>query len=154
MVRTKQTKKVKPSSPDSRKFLNKSSSKAIVKAKHKSAKRRAASVLASSHKDKKIGLFLEQDMQDAMDLYRQSRLPGFQGKPLSIRDVCERFKSKKISFGSLQKRLSGEVTTIGPASGGKGKPRLLPRDVEGKNTLHKTRSFCLFLEKTKQSGFP
>ena len=88
-------------------------------------------------------------MQDAMDLNKQSRLPGFQGKPLSIRDVCERLKSKNISFGSLQKRLSGEVTTIGPASGGKGKPRVLLRDVEGKNTLHKTRSFGLFLEKTK-----
>ena len=84
-------------------------------------------------------------MQDAMNLYRQSRLPGFQGKPLSIRAVCERFKSKRITFGSLQKRLSGEVTTIGPASGGKGRPRVLPRDVEGNNTLHKTRSFHFFL---------
>ena len=57
MARTKQTKKFKPSSPDSTKFLNKSKSKAIVKAKHKNAKRRAASVLASSHKDKKLGCF-------------------------------------------------------------------------------------------------
>ena len=141
MARTKQTKKVKPFGSPERKLIN----KAIVKAKHKSVKKKAASVLASSHKDQKVGLFLEKDMQDAMDLYRQSRLPGFGERPLSIRAVCERFKGKNITFGSLQKRLSGEVTTIGPASGGKGRPRVLPRDVEGKNTLHKTGSFCFSL---------
>ena len=54
-------------------------------------------------------------------------------------------KGKNITFGSLQKRLSGEVTTIGPASGGKGRPRVLPRDVEGKNTLHKTDHLVFFL---------
>ena len=102
MARTKQTKKVKPFGSPERKFINKS--KAIVKAKHKTVKK-AASVLASSHKDQKVGLFLEKDMQDAMDLYRQSRLPGFGGRPLSIRAVCDRFKDKKVTFGSLQKRL-------------------------------------------------
>ena len=137
MARTKQTKKVKPFGSPERKFLN----KAIVKAKHKTAKKKATSVLASSRKDQKVDLFLEKDMQDAMNLYRESRLPGFGGNPLSIRTVCDRFKGKKITFGSLQKRLSGEVTTIGPALGGKGRPRVLPRDVEGKNTLHKTGSF-------------
>ena len=53
MARTKQTKKVKPFSSPERKLIN----KAIVKAKHKSVKKKAASVLASSHKDQKVGLF-------------------------------------------------------------------------------------------------
>ena len=95
MARTKQTKKVKPFGSPERKLIN----KAIVKAKHKSVKKKVASVPASSHKDQKVGLFLGKDMQDAMDLYRQSRLPGFGERPLSIRAVCERFKGKNITFG-------------------------------------------------------
>ena len=91
---------------------------------------KAASKLASSHRNQRIGLFKEEDMQEAINLYRGSHMPGSK-EPLSIRKVAELFKDKHISFGSLQKRLSGEVTTIGPASGGKGKPRILPRDVEG-----------------------
>ena len=141
MAKTKQTKKVKPFGSPERKLIN----KAIKEAEHKSVKKKAASLLASSHKDQKVGLFLEKDMQDAMDLYRQSRLPGFGERSLSIGAVCERFKGKNITFGSLQKRLSGKVTTIGPASGGKGRPRVVPTDVEGKNTLHKTGSFCFSL---------
>ena len=91
---------------------------------------KAASKLASSHRNQRIGLFKEEDMQEAINLYRGSHMPGSK-EPLSIRKVAELFKEKYISFGSLQKRLSGEVTTIGPVSGGKGKPRILPRDVEG-----------------------
>ena len=132
MARTKQTKKVKPS-PDAppRKFLKKKpTGQAIVKAKHKTQSDKAARKLACSHKNQRIGLFKEGDMQEAINLYRGSHMPGSQ-EPLSIRKVAELFKHKDISFGSLQKRLSGEVTTIRPASGGKGKPRILLRDVEG-----------------------
>ena len=71
-------------------------------------------------------------MEAATQVYRESRLPGYAGKTLSIRAVAERFKEKKITFGSLWKRLSGEVTSLGPSSGGKGCPRVLPRNVESK----------------------
>ena len=99
MARTKQSKKVKPFGSPETKLIN----KAIVKAKHKSVKKKAASVLASSHKDQKVGLFLVKDMQDAMDIYRQSRLTGFGERPLSIRALCERFKGKNITFGHCRK---------------------------------------------------
>ena len=125
MARTKQTKKVKPFGSPTRKFINKS----IVKSKTKSLEK--AKKAASSHINQKIGLFKSEDMEAAVNMYRGSRLPGYQGNPLSIRAVVEQFKDKNITFGSLQKRLSGEVTSMGPSSGGKGCPRILPRDVEG-----------------------
>ena len=88
--------------------------------------------MASSHINQSIGLFKTEEMEAAIQVYRESRLPGYVGKPLSIRAVADRFKENKITFGSLQKRLSGEVSSMGPSSGGKGHPRVLLRDVEGK----------------------
>ena len=133
MARTKQTAKVKPFGSPTRKFINKPApTKAIVKAKTKSIEKKKARKAASSHINQKIGLFKSEDMEAAVNMYRGSRLPGYAGSPLSLRAVVEHFKDKNITFGSLQKRVSGEVTSMGPSSGGKGCPRILPRDVEGK----------------------
>ena len=120
--------------------------------------------MASSHKDQKIGLFTAEDMESAVTMYRGSRLPGG-GPKLSIRAVAAQFAHKHITFGSLQKRLSGEVQSMGPSSGGKGRPRVLPRDVEG-NVIGKKPDlcdltfrnspirFCVFLcYQTHRSGF-
>ena len=49
------------------------------------------------------------------------------------KSCCRAVQRKNITFGSLQKRISGEVKSMGPGSGGKGRPRILPRDVEGEH---------------------
>ena len=129
MARTKQTKKVKPPwlSPP-RKRISQS-----IKSR-----------LASSHKDQKIGLFTAEDMEAAVTMYRGPRLPGG-GPKLSIRAVAAQFAHKHITFGSLQKRLSGEVQSMGPSSGGKGRPRVLPRDVEGNDFFNLYLDLDLFI---------
>ena len=134
MARTKQTKIVKPFGSPRRKFPIKPNPKPniIVKAKQRKQEKKKARRMASNHLNQRIGLFKAEDMEAAIQVYRESSLPGYAGKPLSIRDVAERFKERNITFGSLWKRLSGEMTSVGPSSWGKGHPRVLPRDVEGK----------------------
>ena len=126
MARTKQTKKVKPDMASlPRKFID----KVIVKKKNLAtvtAKKSKHVSPGSSHKNK------AEDMEQALTTYRESRLPGG-GPALSIRAVADLYKEKNITFGSLQKRISGEVKSMVPASGGKGRPRILPRDVEGEH---------------------
>ena len=147
MARTKQTKKVKPDMAiPHRKFIN----EAIVKKKNlatATAKKSRSKHVSpgSSHKNQRVGLFMVEDMEQALTTYRQSRLPGG-GPALSIRAVAELYKEKNITFGSLQKRISGEVKSMGPASGGKGRPRILPRDVEGEHCFNMDR-------KPDQCGF-
>ena len=150
MARKKQTKKVKPDMAIShRKFIN----EAIVKKKNLATattkKSRSKHVSpGSSHKNQRVGLFKAEDMEQALTTYRQSRLPGG-GPALSIRAVAELYKEKDITFGSLQKRISGEVKSMGPASGGKGRPRILPRDVEGEHCFNMDRKLdqCVFSSK-------
>ena len=134
MARIKQINKVKPFGSPKRKFISKPKPKLniIVKAKQKKQEVNQARKVASSHINQRMGLFKAEDMEAAIQVYRESSLPGYAGKPLSIRAVADRFKEKKITFDSLQKRLSGEVSSMGPSSRGKGHPRVLPRDVEGK----------------------
>ena len=127
MARTKQTAKVKPFGSPQRKFIN----KAIVKTKTKASEKQKARRAASSYINQKISLFKKEDMEAAVNLYRGSRLPGYHGKPLFLRALEEQFKHKHITFGSLQKRISGKITYMGPSRGRKGHPRILPRDVEG-----------------------
>ena len=92
MARTKQTKKVKPSlDAPARKFTKKPRCQAIVKAKHKTQGDKAARKLASSHKNQRIGLFKEEDMQEAINMYRGSHMPGSK-EPLSIRKVGRNIK--------------------------------------------------------------
>ena len=133
MARTKQTKKVKLFGSPKRKFFNKPApTQTIVKAKAKSLEKKKSRKAASSHINQRIGFFKSEDIEAAVNMYRASRLPGYKGKPLSLSTVVDHFKDKHITFGSLQKRISGEVTSMGPSSGGKGCPRILPRDVEAK----------------------
>ena len=144
MARTKQTKKVKPPwlSPP-RKSINQS----IVKSKKKRISEKIQNRLASSHKNQKIGLFTAEDMEAAVSMYRRIKTP-WGGPKLSIRAVAAKFAHKHITFGSLQKKLSGEAQTMGPSSGGKGRPRVLPRDVEGNfffNLFIGKNWICVFL---------
>ena len=87
-------------------------------------------------------------MEAAVTMYRGSRLPGG-GPKLSIRAVAAQFVHKHITFGSLQKRLSGEVQSMGPSSGGKGRPRVLPRDVEGNVFFNLDLDLDLFIGKNQ-----
>ena len=147
MARKKQTKKVKPDMAiPPRKFIN----EAIVKKKNLATataiKSRSKHVSPeSSHKDQRVGLFKSEDMEQALTTHRQSRLPGG-GPVLSIRAVAELYKEINITFDSLQKRINGEVKSMGPASGGKGRPRILPRDVEGEHCFNMDRKLdqCVF----------
>ena len=104
MTRTKQTKKVKPFGSPKRKFITKPNPNPniIVKAKQKKQEVKKARRVVFSHINQRIGLFKAEDMEAAIQVNRESRLPGYAGKPLSIRAVADRFKDKKISFGSLQ----------------------------------------------------
>ena len=154
MARTKQTKVRPDMATPSRKFIN----KAIVKKKNlasATAKKSRIVSPGSSHKNQKVGLFKAEDMEQALTTCRQSRLPGSGGPPLSIRAVAEMYKAKNITFGSLQKRISGEVKSMGHASGGKGKPRILPRDVEGEHYLKLYRKLdqCVFPSKNAPIQF-
>ena len=155
MARIKQTKNVKPDMAlPPRKFIN----KAIVKKKNlatATAKKSKHVSPGSSHKNERVGLFKAEDMEQALTTYRESRLPGG-GPALSIRAVADLYKEKNITFGSLQKRINGEVKSMGPASGGKGRPRILPRDVEGEHCFNMDTKLdqCVFPQKVHQSSFP
>ena len=93
MARTKQTKKVKPFSSPKIKFSNKPNPKPnlIIKAKQRKQEKKKARKVASSHLNQRIGIFKGEDMEAATQVYRESRLPGFAEKTLSIRAVAERF---------------------------------------------------------------
>ena len=56
---------------------------------------------------------------------------------MSIKAVAQMFKDKNISFGGLQKRVIGEVKTMGPASGGKGRLRILQDMWKVRNSYRK-----------------
>ena len=51
----------------------------------------------SAHRSKKLNKWIPKDMEDAVNMYRNSRAPGYKGKPVSD-SVC---RSRLISFSGL-----------------------------------------------------
>ena len=51
----------------------------------------------SAHRSKKLNEWTPKDMEDAVNMYRNSRAPGFKGKPVSD-SVC---RSRLIYFSGL-----------------------------------------------------
>ena len=65
--------------------------------------------------------------------YKAQKLPDWPADQpkLSIRGLAKKYG---VPYATLYKRISGEVTIIGHASGGKGRSRVLSKKVEGKKT--------------------
>ena len=89
MVKTKTTKLVKGSA--SSKGLNmqlqRVQNRAMEQSKTRSPKPAKIRREQSTHRSKKLNEWTPKDMEDAVNMYRNSRAPGYKGKPIS-ESVC------------------------------------------------------------------
>ena len=102
MVTTKPTKLVKgsASSKELDMQLQRAQNRAMEQSKTRSPKLLKPPKIRreqSTHRSKKLNKWTPKDMEDAVNMYRNSRAPGYKGKPVSD-SVC---RSRLISFSGL-----------------------------------------------------
>ena len=102
MVKTKTTKLVKgsASSKELNMQLQRAQNRAIEQSKTglpKPLKLPKVRMEQIAHRSKKLNEWTPKDMEDAVNMYRNSRAPGYKGKPASD-SVC---RSRLISFSDL-----------------------------------------------------
>ena len=97
MVKTKTTKLVKgsASSKELNMQLQRAQNRAMEQSKTGSLKLPKIRREQSAHRSKKLNEWTPKDMEDAVNMYRNSRAPGYKGKPVSD-SVC-----RLISFSGL-----------------------------------------------------